>query len=91
MSCLSFWGPLVNRILVDPPENTETVTKTQPGPLGVSTIREDGMATKEPQGEGTQFPSALTSTNSIPSTFLDTHSAESTLLGTWDMTLASTQ
>ena len=65
MSCLSFWGPLVNRILVDPPENTETVTKAQPGPPGVSTLQEDGMVTKEPQGEGTQEPSGPTSTNSV--------------------------
>ena len=59
MSCLSFWGPLVNRILVDPPENTETVTKAQPGPPGVSTIQES--------------------------------TSESTVLGTWDMTVASIQ
>ena len=76
---------------MEPPESPEAVTKAQPGPLVVLTIQEDAVVTKEPQGEGTQFPSALTSTNSIPSTFLDTHSAESTLLGTWDMTLASTQ
>ena len=59
MSYLSFWGPLVNRILMDSPENTETVTKAQPGPLGVSTIQES--------------------------------TSESTVLGTWDMTVASIQ
>ena len=91
MSCLSFWGPLVNRILVDSSENTETVTKAQPGPLGVSTIQEDDVVTKEPLGEGTQVPSGFTSTNSNPSTFLDAHSTESTLLGTWDMTVANIQ
>ena len=65
MSCLSFWGPLVNRILVDSSENTEAVTKAQPGPLGVSTIQEDDVVTKEPHGEGTQVPSGFSSTNSI--------------------------
>ena len=48
---------------MDPPESTETVAKTQPGPLVVLTIQEDGVVTKEPQGEGIQVPSALTSTN----------------------------
>ena len=50
---------------MDPPESTETVTKTQPGPLVVLTIQEDGVVTKEPQGEGTQVPSGPTSTNSV--------------------------
>ena len=76
---------------MDTPESTETVTKAQPGPLGVLTIQKDGVITIEPQGEGTQVLGVLTSTNSIPSTFLNAHSAGSTLLGTWDVTLASTQ
>ena len=44
---------------MDPPESTETVTKAQPGPPGVSTIQES--------------------------------TSESTVLGTWDMTVASIQ
>ena len=75
---------------MDSPENTETVTKAQPGPLGVSTIQEDGVVTKEPQGEGTQVPSALTSTNSVHLPF-GMHTLQNSLLGTWDMTVASIQ
>ena len=76
---------------MDTPESIETVTKAQPGPLGMLTIQKDGVITIEPQGEGTQVLGVLTSTNSIPCTFLNAHSAGSTLLGTWDVTLASTQ
>lgn len=82
-------GPLVNEILMEPPESPEAVTKAQPGPLVC--VNHSGRCCGHQRATGrgsTQVPSALTSTNSIPSTFLDTHSAESTLLGTWGMTLA---
>ena len=76
---------------MDHSERAGMVAEVQPGSLVVLIVQEDVMVTKESQGKDTQASSGLTSTNSIPSTFLDASSAESTLLGTRNMTVANTQ
>lgn len=69
LSCLSFRGPLVTRILMDQPERAVMVAKVYPGPFIMLTIQENGVVTNEPQGKDMQGTSNLTSTNSMPPTF----------------------